>query len=79
VTERDLYAEARALAERMASRGDVATAARIVNTIESGSTSSEILFGLRAELNRLLDRGVVPVRDRVEVVDLRDEINATIG
>jgi hypothetical protein len=69
VTDRDLYADARAVAARLASRGEHDAARRIADAIDGGSTSSEILFGLRAELDCLLD-GALAQGERAAVADL---------
>jgi len=57
-TSRDLYEESELLAAELEKRGEAEAATRIRDAIAGGSTSSEILFGLRSEFDRLLDRGV---------------------
>lgn len=57
-TSRDLYAESELLAVELEKRGEADAATRIRGAIAGGSTSSEILFGVRWEFDRLLDRGV---------------------
>ena len=56
-TSRDLYQESEQLAQALTERGESEAAQRIQDVIDGGSTSSEILFGLRWEFERLLDRG----------------------
>jgi hypothetical protein len=56
-TSRDVYGESKQLAEALRVRGEPEAAQRVDDAIDGGSTSSEILFGLRWEFDRLLDRG----------------------
>ena len=79
-TSRDLYGEARQLADAFVQRGEHVVAQRLIEAIESGSTSSEILFGLRWELDRLLDRGVGGDAHLFAwVSDLQAAIESTLG
>lgn len=71
-TSRDLYEESEQLAKALAERGDADAAERIRDAIAGGSTSTEILFGLRWEFDRLLDRGLGgDVKIAAWVADLR--------
>ncbi|MBJ7348291.1 MAG: hypothetical protein JHC87_06955 [Thermoleophilaceae bacterium] len=54
-TSRDLYTESELLAKEFEKRDEHDSATRIRDAISGGATSTEILFRLRWELNRLLD------------------------
>jgi hypothetical protein len=78
VTGRDLFADAQDLSRELASEGETNAARRIESVIEGGSTSSEILVGLRAELTHLLAVDHGSVADRVRVLEPRDAVDAAL-
>jgi hypothetical protein len=78
-TSRDLYEESEQFADELQKRGDAEAAERIRDVIAGGSTSSEILFGLRWEFDRLLDRGVGgDVEMAAWVADLRAAVEQAL-
>ena len=73
---RDVYAESQGLAEHLAEQGHEDAARRIEDAIRGGSTSSEILFDLRSELNKLLDDGrVLDTQLYARTLELRSPID----
>lgn len=77
---RDLYEESEQLAKALVERGDAEAAERIRDAIAGGSTSSEILFGLRWEFDRLLDRGASgDVELAAWVADLRAGVEEALA
>ncbi|MBJ7457676.1 MAG: hypothetical protein JHD02_00665 [Thermoleophilaceae bacterium] len=78
-TSRDLYKESEQIAEALVQLGEPDAAARIRDVIAGGSTSSEILFGLRSEFDRLLkseDLGDQHLRSLVK--DVRSEVSRAL-
>lgn len=56
----DYYAEAKAIAQILASRGLGTEAASLLDAIESGSTATEILMALRWRLSELVRAESLP-------------------
>jgi len=78
-TSRDLYEESEQLAKSLVERGEADAAQRIRDAIEGGSTSSEILFGLRWEFDRLLDRGASGDTELAAwIADLREAVEEAL-
>ena len=79
-SNRDLYGESRLLAQALRARGESEAARRINDAIEGGSTSSEILYRLRWEFDRLIDRGTAGDPELcASIADLRDAVDKTLG
>jgi hypothetical protein len=79
MSPRDLYADGRHVAKRLSDSGHLELARRIADEIDGGSTSSEILFGLRSVLDQAL--GVLRPDDdaRPAASELRKAIDRTLG
>jgi hypothetical protein len=79
-TSRDVYAECKQLAEALSSSGERDAAQRLIDAIEAGSTSSEILFDLRGELDRLIDAGELGNQRLLAwASDLRAAVSSAVG
>jgi hypothetical protein len=64
----------------LADHGAADAARRITDSIEGGSTSSEILFGLRWEFDQLLaDEIRTPQELKTRIANLRAEIEETLA
>jgi hypothetical protein len=79
VTDRSIYEEAQEFAASLVTQGEPEAAGEINQAIEGGATSSEILFDLRWELDRLLERGAPADEDlRASAEALRDAIQSLL-
>lgn len=79
-TSRDIYGEARRLADALRARGDVEPAQNIDDAIRGGSTASEILFDLRSVFDSL---AVEAAGDDAEIsqsiADLRNAVGKALA
>lgn len=77
---RDLYADGFELAEQVREAGHAVCASKIEESIEYGSTSSEILFGLwRAADELLADVPGLPVPAQELAIGLISDIKQALG
>jgi hypothetical protein len=77
---RDYYAEARALAVKLADGGCGAWAQRLTDMIDAGATGTEIVMGLRWVLARLLeDDDAVPADLRTEARGLHRALDKLLS
>ena len=79
-TSRAIYHESKQLAEALRARGEGEAAQRVCDTIDGGSTGTEILFGLRWEFDRVLEEGASGDPElSAWIADLREEIENALA
>ena len=78
---RDLYAQARELAQRLTAAGFRPWATELEVTIAGGTTSTEILMGLRSTLQRLVQQEAPRLDEPLcrMARELADAISAALG
>ena len=75
----DYYAMARRLANTVREEGYSEWAERILNALEAGVTSTEILMMLRATINAFLDSRIGSESAIHYAQDLRERIDTALG